>query len=81
MLQQSFEEEAEYIKDSKKRCKLLGMDPNKIQIPKVVMTKDELARKKEEYKEVLEVASFFSNKIIDSLKGTPILVVISDDKG
>lgn len=81
MLQQSFEEEAKYIKESKERCRNLGIDPNKHQMPQNTMTKDELARKKESYKEILEVVSFFSNKIINSMEGTPILMCISDEKG
>jgi signal transduction histidine kinase len=81
MLQQSVEEEAEYIKESKERCRKLGINPNIHQTPQNTMTNDELLKKKESYKEILEVVKFFSNKIINSMEGTPILMCISDENG
>jgi len=81
MLQQNSKQEATYIIESKKRCIELGMDPNEPQPPKNIMSTSDLAEKKETYKEILEVVKFFSEKIIKSLEGTPILVVISDENG
>lgn len=81
MQQHENEQEPSYIIESKKRCIELGMDPNEIRIPKKIMSELELAEKKESYKEILEVVLFFSKKIITSLEGTPILIVISDDNG
>ncbi|MBL4932809.1 sensor histidine kinase [Clostridium paridis] len=82
MLQHTSVEEASYICESKNKCKELGMNPNEPRMPKSVMTEEELARKKEDYKEILEVVTFFSEKIIKSLeKSTPILVAVSDEKG
>lgn len=81
MLQHIDEQEAGYILESKKRCKELGMDPNIPRIPKNIMSELELAKKKEIYQEILDVVKFFSNKMLKSLEGTPILIVISDENG
>ncbi|KNF07692.1 sensor histidine kinase TmoS [Gottschalkia purinilytica] len=81
MLQHIHEQEASYILESKKRCRELGMDPNKLGIPQNIMSELELAKKKEAYKEILDVVRFFGKKIIKSLEGTPILIGISDENG
>lgn len=81
MLQHICEEEADYIVESKKRCKELGMNPNELGISQNIMSKEVLSRKKEAYKEILEVVKFFSEKIIKSLESTPILIGISDENG
>ena len=57
------------------------MDPNVMSRPKTFLTDDELAEKRKSYSEIISVVSFFSNKLLDSLEGTPILVVISDADG
>lgn len=81
MLKHRYEKEENYISESKKRCRELELDPNKIGIPQNIMSESELTKKKEEYKEILEVISFFSEKIIKSFEGTPIMIGISDEKG
>lgn len=81
MLQNIYAQEANYILESKKRCEELGMDPDETRMPKNIMSESELARKKEAYKEILDVVKFFSNKMIKSLEGTPIQIVISDENG
>ncbi|MDQ0256756.1 diguanylate cyclase (GGDEF)-like protein/PAS domain S-box-containing protein [Evansella vedderi] len=73
--------EPEYIAESKERYREKGMDPNVIPAPKKFLTEEELSKKRKSYREILSVVSFFSNKLLDSLKGTPILVVISDSDG
>ncbi|KMJ57476.1 diguanylate cyclase [Bacillus sp. LL01] len=75
------EKEPYFIATSKRRCLESGMDPNEIPSPKKFMTSEELEGKRKSYSEILSVVSFFSNKLLDSLKGTPILVVISDAEG
>jgi len=76
------EKEPTYIIESKKRCFELGMDPNEpTRSPKNILTESELLKKKENYKDILEVVKFFSQKIIKSLESTPILIVISDESG
>ncbi|OOM78731.1 ATP-binding protein [Clostridium sp. BL-8] len=81
MVQQTHEHEESYILESKKRCKDLGLDPDKPRIPQNVMSKLNLCRRKDVYEEVLDVVRFFSNKMIKSLEGTPVLIAITDEKG
>ncbi len=75
------EREPFYITQSKKMCKESGMDPNGIASPKRFMTKQELDIKRKAYGEILSVVSYFSNKLLDSLIETPILISVSDSKG
>ncbi|HEY8891951.1 MAG TPA: ATP-binding protein [Clostridium sp.] len=81
MLQQDYQQEPTYIIESKKRCFELGMNPNESKSPKNIMSELKLTEKKETYKDILEVVKFFSEKIIKSLEGTPIIIVISDENG
>lgn len=81
MAQKDFEDEPLYILESKRKCLESGMDSNKIRKPQVIMSESELANKRNIYEEILQVVSFFSKKILKSLKGTPIIIVISDKKG
>lgn len=81
MFREIYEEEAYYIIESKKKCRELGMDPNKPGTSKSIMSKLELGKKKEIYNEILEVVKFFSNKMIKSLEGTPIMITITDENG
>jgi two-component system, sporulation sensor kinase E len=75
------ENEPYYITESKRMCKENGMDPNEVASPKRFMTNQVLHSKRKEYSEILSVVSFFSNKLLNSLNGTPILIVISDSEG
>jgi len=79
MLQQG--QEPDFIVESKKRCIEFGIDPNEYQGPQNFMSELMLSEKKETYKEILEVVKFFSERIIKSLEGTPILIAISDENG
>ncbi|MVX63322.1 two-component sensor histidine kinase [Clostridium chromiireducens] len=81
MFQEMCEEEASYIIESKKRCIELGLDPNRPEIPQNIMSELDLGRKKDLYDEVLEVVKFFSNKVIKSLEGTPLIMTITDENG
>ena len=80
-MKKNYEQEPTYIIESKKMCIKLGMKPNELTMPKSIMSGVKLAEKKESYKEILDVVKFFSEKIIRSLEGTPILIVISDENG
>ncbi|SDX94685.1 EAL domain-containing protein [Salimicrobium album] len=73
--------EPDFIVESKRLCEVAGMNPNEIPRPDTILTSSELEAKKEEYDEILSVVSFFSNKLLDSLKGTPILVGVADAEG
>jgi diguanylate cyclase (GGDEF)-like protein/PAS domain S-box-containing protein len=75
------QDEPDFIITSKKMCEESGMDPNEIASPKKFMTDNELFLKRKAYNEILSVVSYFSHKLLDSLKGTPILIVISDAEG
>ena len=81
MLQYVDEQEASYILESKKKCKELGLDPNKPKVSPNSLSELELSRKKDIYKEILEVVKFFGNKMIKSLEGSPILLTITDENG
>ena len=76
-----FEDEPLYVVESKKQCLESGMDPNEIRIPKGIMSELELANKRQEYEEILQVVDFFSKKILNSLKDIPILIGVTDEKG
>ncbi|KQL36874.1 EAL domain-containing protein [Psychrobacillus sp. FJAT-21963] len=73
--------EPNYITESKRKCIEAGMDPNVVSRPKTFLSEVEFEQKRKYYSEILSVVSFFSNKLLDSLKGTPILVVVSDATG
>ena len=70
-----------YITESKRMCIEAGMDPNEVSRPKNFLNEVEFDKKRKSYNEILSVVSFFSNKLLDSLKGNPILVVVSDATG
>jgi len=70
-----------YITESKRICKVAGMDPNEVARPMTFLNEGQFELKRKSYSEILSVVSFFSNKLLDSLKGTPILVVVSDAAG
>ncbi|SIS42453.1 EAL domain-containing protein [Salimicrobium flavidum] len=73
--------EPDFIIESKRLCEEAGMNPEEIPRPDTILTTQELEAKKDEYDEILAVVSFFSNKLLDSLKGTPILVGVADAEG
>ncbi|MBD7909052.1 EAL domain-containing protein [Sporosarcina gallistercoris] len=70
-----------YIIASNKMCREAGMDPTELAAPKNFLSKAEFDEKRKAYSEILSVVSFFSKKLLNSLKGTPILVVVSDENG
>ncbi|WP_433944740.1 EAL domain-containing protein [Paenibacillus sp. SN-8-1] len=74
-------EEQDYIVESKRKCIEAGMNPNEVRTPKCSMSDQELLEKRNTYSEILSVVDFFSKKILDSLSGTPVLIVISDENG
>jgi two-component system, sporulation sensor kinase E len=75
------ENEPYYITESKIKCKLRGMEPDVIPGPRKIMANNELFQKRKEYSEILSVVSYFSKKVLDSLQGTPILIIVSDSHG
>lgn len=73
--------EPRYITESNKMCKTAGMDPDVVSKPKKFLSETAFNQKRKAYHEILSVVHFFSNKLLESLKGTPILVVVSDAFG
>lgn len=69
-----------YILKSKKVCSNLGIDPTSIPAFTSV-GKDILKQKCLEYQEILSVVRFFVEKLLNDMKGTPILVLITDEQG
>jgi len=70
-----------YITASKKMCLEAGMNPNEPSRPRIILSEAAFKEKRETYSEILSVVRFFSDKLLDSLKGTPILVAVSDAEG
>ncbi len=75
------EKEPRYITLSKLKCKEIGMNPNEIVRPKVTLSKLDIQKRQEAYREILSVVRFFSEKLILSLQETPIFIAISDAEG
>ncbi|REB08783.1 EAL domain-containing protein [Sporosarcina sp. BI001-red] len=70
-----------YITAANKMCEKAKMNSNEMSAPHHFLNKLEFEEKRKAYSEILSVVSFFSNKLLNSLKGTPILVVVSDENG
>jgi diguanylate cyclase (GGDEF)-like protein/PAS domain S-box-containing protein len=69
-----------YIAESKQRCLEWGLNP--IITPSFIPVNPDLFRQKcSDYQEILAVVKFFVNKFLDAMKGTPILIVITDEQG
>ncbi|PRO66044.1 putative bifunctional diguanylate cyclase/phosphodiesterase [Alkalicoccus urumqiensis] len=62
-------------------CRLRGMDPAEIRRPVEVLTTSELTRMRRDYTDILDVVHVFSRQVLQSLEGTPLLIVISDEDG
>lgn len=75
------EKEPRYITLSKRKCKEVGMDPNEIVRPRETLSKLEVQKRQEAYREILSVVRFFSEKLIFTLQETPIFIAISDSEG
>lgn len=75
------EKEPSYITLSKRKCKETGMNPNEIVRPRVNLSKLEVQKRQGAYREILSVVRFFSEKLILTLKETPIFITISDSEG
>ncbi|MGG0644117.1 EAL domain-containing protein [Sporosarcina gallistercoris] len=71
----------QYIIEANEMCAASGMDPGEVSPPKHFLNDKDFKKKKNSYSEILSVVSFFSDKLLHSLKGTPILVVVSDADG
>ncbi|MFD2673579.1 EAL domain-containing protein [Marinicrinis sediminis] len=72
---------ADFILESNQYCRDRGMDATKIPSPQQILSQADLIKKREEYCEILSVVNFFGEKILHFLKGTPLLLSVSDNKG
>lgn len=75
------EKEPHYVTLSKLKCKEIGMKPNENVRPRVTLSKLDVQKRQEEYREILSVVRFFSEKLILTLQETPIFIAISDAEG
>ena len=66
---------------AKERCKEYGLDPTVVPIFSQCLSSDAFAQKIKAYSEILDIVTFFINKFLASVEGTPMLVVVTDDKG
>lgn len=69
------------IIQAKERCKEYGLDPTIVPTFSQCLSSDAYAKKIETYSEIIDIVKFFINKFLSSVEGTPILVVVTDDKG
>ena len=66
---------------AKERCKEYGLDPTIVPTFSQCLSSDAYAKKIKAYSEILDIVKFFINKFLSSVEGTPILVVVTDEKG
>lgn len=71
----------QYIMESKRRSQEAHLSPYTMPVFKEKLSPSELNRKLGEYENVLSVVRFFVKKLLLSSKGSPILIVISDETG
>ncbi|MBD0383201.1 EAL domain-containing protein [Paenibacillus sedimenti] len=70
-----------WISESKWRCEKLGIDPSSIPSFSTFLSEADLNQKRGEYEEILSVINFFVHKMLELMKGIPLLIMISDEKG
>jgi len=73
-------ENIEIIEKSKLRCKEWELDPSIIPDP-FEISFEQLKQIQRENKEVLKVVEFFIPEFLNMVKGTPLLIVVTDNKG
>lgn len=69
------------ISESKKRCEKLGIDPRGVPSFSTFLSEGDLNLKRAEYEEILSVINFFVHKMLELMKGIPLLILISDENG
>src|SRR3954452_23981627 len=66
---------------AKERCKEYGLDPTIVPTFSECLSSDAYAKTIKTYSEILDIVKFFVNKFLSSVEGTPMLVMVTDDKG
>ncbi|SFB52046.1 PAS domain S-box-containing protein/diguanylate cyclase (GGDEF) domain-containing protein [Cohnella sp. OV330] len=69
------------ISESKKRCEKLGIDPRGMPTFTNFLSEVDLNLKRAEYEEILSVIDFFVHRMLELMKGLPLLILISDENG
>lgn len=72
---------SERISASKKRCQTFGLNPVLIPKPSSRLTSAELQNRRVKFDELLSVMSLFAGRIMHLLNSTPLLLVLTDEKG
>ena len=69
-----------FIEASNRRCENLGLNPNIVPDPILIPT-TQLKQIQRNNKEVLDVVEFFIPEFLGMVKGTPLLIVLTDHQG
>lgn len=69
------------ISESKQRCVALGINPRGVPSFTRFLSEAELNLKRAEYEEILSVIDFFVHRMLELMKGLPLLILISDENG
>ncbi|WP_338044213.1 EAL domain-containing protein [Paenibacillus oryzisoli] len=69
------------ISESKMRCEKLGINPRGTPTFSNVLSEVDLNLKRAEYEEILSVINFFVHKMLELMKGIPVLILITDENG
>lgn len=69
------------IEASKQQCIDKAINPEQPPVFTVRFSANQLEAQLSQYREVIEVIDFFVNKFLSSVKGTPILIAVSDPEG
>ncbi|KRE97698.1 diguanylate cyclase [Paenibacillus sp. Soil766] len=69
------------ISVSKKRCEKLGINPRGTPTFSNFLSEGDLNLKRADYEEILSVINFFVHKMLELMKGIPVLILITDENG
>jgi two-component system, sporulation sensor kinase E len=70
-----------YINESNYRCKKLGLDPNNMPRFSETIIDDSFNQRQKEWSEIVPIVSLMVAKFLQSMRGTPILMAVSDSEG
>jgi PAS domain S-box-containing protein len=69
------------IRESKQRCIQSGIDPNLPPVFHTRFSEVELEVQLHSYSDVLDIISLFTEKLLSTMRGYPIHIVVTDNKG
>jgi diguanylate cyclase (GGDEF)-like protein/PAS domain S-box-containing protein len=76
----SHQENLKLIEESNQRCRKWGLNPAIIPDP-IQISPDQLLHIQKETREALKVVEFFIPEFLNMVKGTPLLIVVTDNQG